>query len=103
LEIFPEHGVARVSKPEAPSAGDAVAGVVAGSLVGAALDSAEKRKAGGLGGLLFGLLVGASLGKEAGGARRVFALAYDHSLGKWRAYDGGLLRWMKSQLALSAS
>lgn len=101
LEIFPEQGVARLSRNEVASGVPAaVGGAVIGGLVGAAIDAAGKQKGTGLlGGLLLGLLVGGALG-AAGEARRVFALAYDHAAGQWRAYDGGLLRWMKDQLAV---
>jgi hypothetical protein len=104
LEIYPEQGVARLSRDGVPStATGAVSGAIVGGLVGAAIDAAGKQKGGGLlGGVLLGLLVGASLGNAAGDARRVFALTYDHASGQWRAYDGGLLRWMKAQLAVNA-
>jgi hypothetical protein len=74
--------------------------MLAGSPVGAATAAADAQKGGGLlGGTLLGLLVGATLGSGAEAARRVFALAYDSAAREWRAYDGGLLRWMKDQLA----
>lgn len=105
LDIFPQQGVARLSKDGASATATAAAtGALAGSLIGAAIDAASKQKGAGLlGGALLGLLVGASLGSAAGDARRVFALAYDPASAQWRAYDGGLLRWMKDQLAVSAS
>lgn len=31
--------------------------------------------------------------------RRVFALRFDAEKKQWRAYDGGLIRWMKERLA----
>ena len=104
LEIFPEQGVARLCRNGLPPTTTGVASsAVAGSLVGAAIAAAGKQKGiGWLGGLLLGLLVGASLGGAAGDARRVFALTYDHASNQWRAYDGGLLRWMKDQLAVNA-
>ena len=104
LEIFPTQGVARLSRNAAPpTATAAVGGAVVGGLVGAAIDAAGKQKGAGLlGGALLGLLIGASLGGAAGDARRVFALTYDHASQQWRAYDGGLLRWMKDQLAVNA-
>lgn len=100
LEIFPEQGVARLSKNGIPPATAAFRGGIANGLIGAAITAAGKQKAGLLGGVLLGLLVGARLGGAAGDARRVFALAYDHASSEWRAYDGGLLRWMKDQLGL---
>jgi hypothetical protein len=27
---------------------------------------------------------------------------FEPAVGQWRAYDGGLLRWMKDQLAVNA-
>ena len=67
------------------------------------IDAANKQKGAGLlGGALLGLLVGAPLGGAAGDARRVFALIYDAAADQWRAYDGGLLRWIKDQLAVNA-
>lgn len=108
LEIFPEQGVVRLSRNDVSSGGTAavggaVAGGLVGATVGAAIDAAGKQKGTGLlGGLLLGLLVGGWLGGVAGEARRVFTLAYDHAAGAWEAYDGGLLRWMKEQLAVDA-
>jgi hypothetical protein len=101
LEIFPAQGVARLSKNGTPPVVDATGGAIVSGLVGTAIDAAGKQKGTGLlGGLLLGLLIGESLGGAAGDARRVFALTYDHAAGQWRAYDGGLLRWMKGQLAV---
>jgi hypothetical protein len=104
LEIFPERGVARLSKNDSsPTATGVITGAFAGNLVGAAINTASKQKGAGLlGGALLGLLVGATLGGAAGDARRVFALIYDSATGQWQAYDGGLLRWMKDQLAVHA-
>jgi len=103
LDIFPERGVARLSKHGPATAAGAGIGELTGSLVAAAIDTASKQKGAGLlGGALLGLLVGAALGGVAGDARRVFALMYEPAVGQWRAYDGGLLRWMKDQLAVNA-
>jgi hypothetical protein len=95
--------VARLSKDEvARDVAGAVGGVAAGGVVGAAIDAAGKQKGGGLlGGLVLGLLIGAPLG-GAGESRRVFTLAYDPAADQWIAYDGGLLQWMKDQLAVNA-
>jgi hypothetical protein len=99
LEVFAKEGVARLSKPTGPSA-------VAGNnlelygIANEAIEAAGQRKGDAwLDGLLLALLIGESLG---GGVRRVFALAYDRGAGQWRPYDGGLLRWMKGQLAVQA-
>jgi hypothetical protein len=104
LEIFPARGVVRLSKDGVPPATTrAVWDGLAGGLVQEAIAAARKQKGDGLlGGVLLGLLVGALLGGAAGDARRVFALTYDRASGQWRAYDGGLLRWMKAQLAVNA-
>jgi hypothetical protein len=105
LDLFPERGVARLSKHgTAPTAtGAGIGGALTGSLVAAAIDTASKQKGVGLlGGALLGLLVGAALGGAAGDARRVFSLMFEPAVGQWRAYDGGLLRWMKDQLAVNA-
>src|SRR4051812_31941563 len=93
LEIFPEQGVARLSRNGLLATITSVVGsTIAGSLVGAAIAAAGQQKGAGLlGGQLLGLLVGASLGGAAGDARRVFALTYDHVSGQWQPYDGGLL------------
>lgn len=107
LDVFPQQGVVRLSKP-GPAAGQgalhgAIMGGLVGTAVGSAIDAAGQQKGDGmLGGLLLGLLVGASLGVSAGDARRVFALRYDRQSNAWRAYDGGLLRWMKEQLIVHA-
>ena len=105
LDVFPERGVARLSMTGvSPTTTGADTGALAGSLVAAAIDAAIKLKGAGLlGGALLGLLVGAPLGGAVGDARRVFALAYEPIAGEWRAYEGGLLRWMKAQLAVPAS
>ncbi|HEX7843441.1 MAG TPA: hypothetical protein VF469_38475 [Kofleriaceae bacterium] len=101
LEIFPDQGVARLSRPGISPVADAAGGAIVSGLVGTAIDTAEKQKGTGLlGGLLLGLLVGPPLGGAAGSARRVFALAYDRVAEQWVPYDGGLLRWMKDQLAV---
>ena len=104
LEIYPDRGVVRLSRNGAsPAVSGEVSGAVAGGTVGTAIAEARRQKGDGLlGGVLLGLLIGALLGGAAGEARRVFALMYDHASGQWRAYDGGLLRWMKAQLAVHA-
>lgn len=100
LDIFPKQGVVRLSqKTSGATMTGAVAGAMAGATLGTAIASANDQKGVGLGGAILGLLVGASLG-AAGEARRVFALTYDRTVQGWRAYDGGLLRWMKDRLAV---
>lgn len=109
LQLFVDDGVARLTRntvqpPQDSNAGSgAVVGGALGAALGAAVASKKEALGGAAAGLLLGLLVGAALGStSAAGAsppRKVFALCFDPALGKWRAYDGGLVRWMKSQLA----
>ncbi len=104
LEVFPDNGVVRLSKTTGGPGASAVAGAAIGGLVGIAIEAAGKQKGDGLlRGLLLGLLIGPSLGGHPDDARRVFALAYDDGAEEWRPYDGGLLRWMKGQLAIQPS
>lgn len=109
LDLFPERGVARLSKNEvARELAGAGGGLATSGVVGAAIEAAGKQKGGGLlggllGGLVLALLIGPLLGGAAGDARRVFTLAYDQAAGEWIAYDGGLLQWMKDQLAVNAA
>lgn len=109
FQIFADEGVARVTRHtgEAPSpatnAGTgALAGAAVGALLGAGVSSKRAASEGTATGLVLGLLVGAALGAASTSAeppRRVFALCFDANEGQWRAYDGGLVRWMKSTLA----
>jgi hypothetical protein len=77
-----------------------------GALAGAAIGVAVSKKGEALvGGLLLGLLVGAALGTASGnepGAHRVFTLRFDPVSREWKSYSGGLVRWMKSELASPA-
>ena len=99
FSVYEEHGVVRAQRAEGSNA---VAGAVAGTAIGAAVAAAAKQKPEGIfGGALLGLLVGAALGQatqEYKPPRRVFALQLDPSTRQWVAYDGSLLRWMKSRL-----
>lgn len=104
LDLFPDSGVLqmrRATEREAPAPERPVRGGLTGSLAGQAV-SAAKRKRGRAAAedLVLGLLVGTTLkGSTAPGApRRVFTLRFEPSTGAWRAYDGGLVRWMKEEL-----
>lgn len=106
LQLFVEDGVARLTRAVAVPQRSATTGAGVGAAVGPALGAAVASKRqpleGAAAGLLLGLLVGAALGAagaEAPPARKVFTLCFDPALGQWRAYDGGLVRWMKSRLA----
>jgi len=50
--------------------------------------------------LVLGLLAGGFLGRDTSqdAPRRVFTMRFDATLGQWRAYDGGLVPWMKEHL-----
>lgn len=104
VELFPDAGIVRLSRSKQPGAEATQAGitaVLAGGLAGAAIGSALSKKGeGAAAGLVLGLLAGAALGGSVvpNAPRRVFTLRFDPSLGQWRAYDGGLVPWMKEHL-----
>lgn len=104
VELFPEAGIVRLSRVKQPGAQGTevnVAGVIAGAIAVAAIMSALSKKGeGAAAGLVLGLLAGAALGgsMQPNAPRRVFTLRFDPSLGQWRAYDGGLVPWMKEHL-----
>lgn len=107
LRIFPTHGVVRVTR-ETPDIRPEVAlgaaiGAAAGGAAGIALaDESVDREFAALAGTILGLLIGAAIGGKVAGTnppRHVFALRFDPESKTWRAYDGGLLRWMKERLA----
>lgn len=79
---------------------EAGTGAIVGALIGAAIGAAIARKGkGAAAGLVLGLLAGAVLsGGAANTPRRVFTLRFEPSTGEWRAYDGGLVPWMKEAL-----
>lgn len=101
MRLFQDLGVVRVTgagQPPAPVPAPAVTGA-AGAAIGAAVAKRGEGMGGAAVGLLLGLLVGAALGEPSRNApRRVFALRFDPDTREWRAYDGGLVRWMKEQL-----
>lgn len=109
LQVYAEERVARVERYRGeppPPAANLGAGAFVGGALGAAFGATVSPKRtsteGAAAGLVLGLLVGAALGAASTNherPRRVFALCFDASQGQWRAYDGGLVRWMKSTLA----
>jgi hypothetical protein len=105
LDLFPETGVARLSQAQgnpAPSLETAViSGVVIGGLAAAGIAIAAGKKGEPAGSawccrMLAGAALGVGLHEDA--PRRVFTLSFDPGTGKWPAYDGGLVTWMKEQL-----
>ena len=104
VELFPDAGIVRLSRsklPGASTAGASIAGALAGAVAGTAIGSAVSKKGeAAAAGLVLGLLAGAALGGslQPNAPRRVFTLRFDPSLGEWRAYDGGLVPWMKEHL-----
>lgn len=72
-----------------------------GAVSSAALRTAVSKKGGGWApGLILGMLLGPPLPPPAQ-SRRVFTIRYDNDTTKkrWEAYDGGLVSWMKHELA----
>ncbi len=70
-----------------------------GAVSSAALRNAVAKKGGGwAAGLVLGLLLGDPLPGDSG-SRRVFALRFDQAKKRWAAYDGGLVGWLKRELA----
>jgi hypothetical protein len=109
IDVFEQTGVIRLSRatPPASRSSSDPGAIIAAGLAGAAVGAAASKKGqGAAAGLILGLLAGAAL---SGGAaqpqapQRVFALRFDPALGQWRAYDGGLVPWMKENLLLATS
>lgn len=104
IELFPDAGIVRLSRVKQPGAQVTeanVVGVIAGAIAGAAIGNALSKKGeGAAAGLVLGLLAGAALrgSMQPNAPRRVFTLRFDPTLGQWRAYDGGLVPWMKEHL-----
>jgi len=70
-----------------------------GAVSSAALRNAVAKKGGGwAAGLVLGLMLGEPLSDDSA-SRRVLALRFDAAKKRWSAYDGGLVRWMKRELA----
>lgn len=104
LELFPDAGIVRLVRTrQTPRAQTVIAGALIGGLAGATMGAATEIKEGMGAGLVLGLLAGAVLGGVLDSSssvphpRRVFTLRFDQDSREWRAYDGGLVRWMKKQ------
>ncbi|MDI1433873.1 hypothetical protein [Polyangium sorediatum] len=106
LTVFAEQGVARLTREEGVRA-EVLTSAAIGSAVGGAVGVAasprpQVQEFAALAGMVLGLLVGAAIGAavaDSNAPRRVFALRFDPQMKEWRAYDGGLVRWMKERLA----
>lgn len=106
LVVSQETGVVRLSRLESPPAASksntGAEALVLGALTGAAIGAAASKKGdGAAAGLILGLLAGAALSsntKQRPAPFRVFTLRFDVDTGDWRAYDGGLVPWMKEAL-----
>jgi hypothetical protein len=104
FKVFVSEGVVRLERTSASGVSTAA---ITGAVIGAAIAAANKQKGEGiLGGALLGLLVGGFVGSlpapnASGQARRVFAMQFDPRQSQWQAYEGDLLRWMKSRLLVS--
>jgi hypothetical protein len=99
LEVS-EDGVARLSKLEGPEKKRTVLQDEAphGAVPSAALRTAVAKKGDGwAAGLVLGLLVGPAIpGSQK--SRRVLTVRFHGGDRTWKAYDGGLVRWMKREL-----
>ena len=106
LTVFADHGVARVTREQGILA-QTMMGAAIGSAVGGAFGAAvasrpQSHEIAALAGMALGLLIGGVLGATVADShppRLVFALRFDPDTKQWRAYDGGLIRWMKERLA----
>ncbi|MCA9707647.1 MAG: hypothetical protein KDK70_17490 [Myxococcales bacterium] len=102
-----EAGTARLatdnSKNPPSSAMQAMQDEALSAVASAALRNAVAKKGGGWApGLVLGMLLGESLPGDSG-SRRVLTLRFDSVKKRWSAYDGGLVRWMKRELAPAAA
>jgi hypothetical protein len=104
VDLLPDAGIVRLSRAKHPGAEPVQSGLVGawlGATAGTAVDNALSKKGqGAAAGIILGLLAGAVFGDilQPNAPRRVFTLRFDPSLGQWRAYDGGLVPWMKENL-----
>lgn len=96
LEIG-DDGVVQLRRP-ASQLPAAHAGPCLGTVAGEAIGTAQTKKGRGWPlGLVLGLLSGGPLGPGKT-TRHVFTMRFDPETREWLGYDGGLLRWMKSEL-----
>jgi hypothetical protein len=103
LDLFPDAGIIRMSRAKQALPASALPGhegLTGPRATDAANAARRKRGEGAAEGLVLGLLAGAMPGSSTkpNTPRRVFTLRFDPSLGQWRAYDGGLVAWMKEHL-----
>jgi hypothetical protein len=104
IGLFPEAGVVQMSRagqvepapPELPPR----AGLTGASALRAVNAAQRMRGEAAAEPIILGLLVGTTLNgsTRSKAARRVFTMQFEPSLGQWRAYDGGLVPWMKEHL-----
>ena len=103
LRVFENAGVVRLARAPEPHGTDSSNSAMFGALAGAAIGAATSKKGEGVvGGMLLGLLVGAALGSSTEpepAPHKVFTLRFDPLAREWKTYSGGLVRWMKSELA----
>jgi hypothetical protein len=102
LEVS-EDGVARLAKLEGPVKKRAVVQDEAphGAVPSAALRTAVAKKGDGwAAGLVLGLLVGQAIPGSVK-SRKVLTVRFHGTDRTWKAYDGGLVRWMKRELQAS--
>jgi hypothetical protein len=104
LVILPEWGILRASRATPHDVADP-ASSAPGGLSGeqaeiARLEAQRRRGEGASESPILGLLVGTTLKGSAmlDAPRHVFTLRFDGSVGQWKAYDGGLVPWMKENL-----
>lgn len=98
LRLSPEEGVVHLHRATAREV-QAEAAAFDAAVARAAIKAATDKKGGGAGrGPLLGLLIGKMPEGTAGLPDRIFTMEFDPQAGEWRAYDGGLVRWMKQEL-----
>ncbi len=92
-----DDGVVQLRRSDSPLPA-AHAGLCLGTVVAEATCAAQTKKGRGWPlGLVLGLLSGGPLGPGKT-TRHVFTMRFDPETREWLGYDGGLLRWMKSEL-----
>jgi hypothetical protein len=99
------HLVRTATASDQQGVGIAVGAVIGGAATAAIGAALTKKGEGWMPGLILGLLVGAAIGGAATqqppqpSPRRVFTLRFNPNSQTWEAYDGGLVGWMKNELA----